>query len=201
MDIKLSKKLFKRIKSLTLIAIIFIVVAFGVSTVVSNNNVILAPAVCITTFFDGDGPYYKDNSPFRFKLANENSTAQKLVVEGYVWNTNCTKTIPNMVLDIWHADETGTYVDEWNRGKVTTDSNGKFYFETIMPKGYGEGTGYRPPHIHYKAWVNNRLIITSEMFFNDTLDKPGFNNAYIIDAKVVGNTTYGKYNVVLPGID
>lgn len=153
---------------------------------------------CVPTFYDGDGPYYLTNSPLRDNLAPDNDTAQRIKITGKLYNTDCTKIIANAIIDIWHADSTGNYRDEWYRGQITTNDQGEFSFETVMPKGYGEGTGYRPPHIHYKIRVQDKLLVTSEMFFEDTRDKPGFNNAYIVTLSPDGSYLVGDYNIVVP---
>jgi protocatechuate 3,4-dioxygenase beta subunit len=153
---------------------------------------------CIPAFADGGGPYYKPDSPFREKISPQNSAGKVLIVEGKVYKNGCGETLPNAILDIWQADETGFYQDEWFRGKVITDKDGTYRFETIIPKGYGEGTGYRPPHIHFKVFLVGQEIITSQMFFPESKGRPGFLYAYIMEVSESGEAFLGYHNIVLP---
>lgn len=156
--------------------------------------------LCQSTFSDGDGPYYKADAPFRTDLAPDDSQSLRLVVRGKVFAKGCARTMPNVVLDLWQADPMGVYQDTTYRGKIRTDSLGNYSYETRMPRGYGEGTGYRPPHIHFKVWSKDRLIITSEMFFPDVVGWT--DDAYI--AKIVKKTIDGRdvlyvyHDIILP---
>ena len=77
-----------------------------------------------------------------------------------------------------------------------------YFFETVIPKGYGEGTGYRPPHIHFKVFLNDKEVITSQMFFPQIKGTPGFEDAYImkLDRKMDSGkiTNEGHHNIILP---
>lgn len=157
---------------------------------------------CIPTFPDGDGPYYQLNAPTRTKISPNYTDGTKLFVKGKVFKRDCITPVNDVVLDIWHADPTGTYQPEWYRGKVKVTADGSYEFETNMPKGYGEGTGYRPPHIHFKVESGSRVLITSEMFFPDVRGKEGFNDAYIVQLELI-NTLTEKYfeayhDIILP---
>ena len=157
---------------------------------------------CVPTFADGDGPYYKQNSVERYKLVPDNNQGEKLVISGKLLRSDCKTPIANAVLDIWQADENGTYQDDWYRGRIKTDKRGNYRFETVWPKGYGEGTAFRPPHVHFKVWENNNLLITSEMFFPDVRGKQGFNDAYIM--RILSKISNGKHthrgfhDIILP---
>lgn len=153
---------------------------------------------CIPTFADGGGPYYKPDSPFRNKIVPDENNGEALIVKGKVLQNDCKTPISDAVLDIWQANESGDYQDEWYRGKVTTDAEGNYSFETVVPQGYGEGTGYRPPHIHFKVFVNDTEIITSQMFFPEAQGKPGFNDAYIMKLNKDQDSWNGTHNIVLP---
>ncbi len=164
----------------------------------TENSVI----ACIPTFPDGDGPYYKTDAPQRYKIVPQNSNGEKLVISGKLLRNDCKGVVANTIIDIWQADETGVYKDDWYRGRVTTDSKGRYKFETVMPSGYGEGTGFRPPHIHFKIWENNKLLITSEMFFPESKGKHGIEDAFImkLNSKTFFNKTThtGYHDIILP---
>jgi protocatechuate 3,4-dioxygenase beta subunit len=157
---------------------------------------------CIPTFQDGGGPYYRPNSPERTEIAPPHTGGITLVVSGKILRNDCKTPVPFATLDIWQANENGEYEDEWYRGVVQTSENGSYKFETVIPKGYGEGTGYRPPHIHFKVFENNREIITSQMFFPESQGEEGFIDAYImkVEEKTDGDkkVMYGAHDIVLP---
>lgn len=161
----------------------------------SQPTITKDPSFCTPTFADGGGPYYQPNSPFRTQIVPPSSQGQPLTVTGRILLSDCQTPVPNAILDIWQANASGNYEDEWHRGRVTTDSQGNYKFQTIYPKGYGEGTNYRPPHIHFKVFVNNREIITSQMFFPDV--KGRFEDAYIITFNQ-SDPNLGTHNIILP---
>ena len=172
----------------------------------SSGNQEIAPTAnienCEPTFVDGGGPYYKANSPFREKIVPDQNNGQKLIVGGKILRNDCKTIVANAVLDIWQADEAGEYREEWYRGQVKSDNNGDFSFESVVPKGYGEGTGYRPPHIHFKVFIEGKEIITSQMFFPDVKGREGFNDSYIIKLEEKNedgsNIFKAFHNIVLP---
>lgn len=157
---------------------------------------------CIPTFVDGGGPYYEANAEFRSLLAPDTTRGEKLIVQGLVYNDDCSTPLANVIVDVWQANESGEYEDEWYRGRIITDADGYYQFETVIPEGYGEGTGYRPPHIHFKIWEGTTLLVTSQMFFPEVQGTPGFEDAYImlVEAEDKGDKVvhYGYHNIVVP---
>ncbi len=157
---------------------------------------------CTPAFADGDGPYYKAGVPFRDTLYPNDYTGANLVITGKVYKKDCVTPVPNAELDIWHADDSGVYQDDWYRGRIKTNEKGEYQFTTLKPKGYGEGTAFRPPHIHFKVWVENYLIVTSEMFFPESKGQPGFDDAFIL--KIVDESSpkrghfRGYHDIYLP---
>lgn len=134
---------------------------------------------CIPTFVDGGGPYYFPNSPFRAEIAPTNHQGEVLTVTGKVLMNDCVTPLADVLVDVWQANESGNYEDEWYRGQVKTTATGEYGFTTVIPKGYGEGTAFRPPHIHFKIWQNNQELITSQMFLPASRAQ-GIEEAYII---------------------
>lgn len=157
---------------------------------------------CTPAFVDGGGPYYKPDAPYRTMIAPPDAKGDTLSVSGTVLKRDCKTPIPHAVLDIWQANPDGNYEDSWYRGKAVANEEGKYTFTTMIPKGYGEGTGYRPPHIHFKVFIDNREIITSQVFFPEAKGKPGFDDAYIMDLREVngmGKRVFtGAHDVVMP---
>lgn len=154
------------------------------------------PRPCTPTFADGGGPYYQPNSPYREQLAPPNHNGQSLTVSGRVFQNDCRTPVANAVIDIWHANENGSYEQNWYRGKIVTDSQGHYTFSSIIPKGYGEGTAMRPPHIHFKIFIQNQEIITSQMFFPDVQGR--FESSYIMTLTNGASFTLGHHDIILP---
>lgn len=157
---------------------------------------------CIPTFVDGGGPYYKENVPFRKKIVPDQNNGERLTVKGRILKNDCKTPVGNVTLDIWQASEEGSYQEVDYRGKVISNKKGEYEFETVIPKGYGEGTGYRPPHIHFKVYLAGREVITSQMFFPEAHGQPGFDDAYNMDIKTIEifkkKFKTGHHDIILP---
>ncbi len=196
----------KIISSSTIITLLVLVMLFIIASQFfefgGTESQTVSAKPCVPTFPDGDGPYYQFNSPLRNKLVPDNADGERLVVKGKVLKSDCETAVNNVILDIWQADAMGNYQTDWYRGKVAVSEDGSYEFETVVPKGYGEGTGYRPPHIHFKVELNNQVIITSEMFFPDVKGKEGFNDAYIVQLSdtlsLDGNYKEAYHDIILP---
>lgn len=157
---------------------------------------------CTPAFSDGGGPYYYPNSPFRENITPEDNEGDELLVEGKILYNDCKTPVANAMLDIWQANESGSYEDDWYRGRVRSDHDGVYFFRTVIPKGYGSGTGFRPPHIHFKVWKDGVELVTSQMFFPEAEGRPGFDGAYIMDLEEQGLEAEvkfrGYHDIVLP---
>lgn len=81
-----------------------------------------------------------------------------------------------VLVDIWQADPEGRYKHPRDRspgsrrdeflywGEAVTDADGHFRFRTYVPGAYAA----RPAeHIHYKVWSNRRLLLTSQIYFEE----------------------------------
>lgn len=189
-------------------AVAIVVVLFYTHTVIDTKMTRPASPTstpsrkCKPTFRDGGGPYYLPDAPFRDSIAPDTSNGTPLEVTGTVWKGDCTTPLPGAIIDIWQANESGNYEDEWYRGKIVADQFGSYTFHTVVPQGYGEGTGYRPPHIHFKIFDGETELVTSQMFFPESRGEPGFDDAYIITVteQAVDGTRvlYGQHDIVLP---
>jgi protocatechuate 3,4-dioxygenase beta subunit len=157
---------------------------------------------CIPTFADGGGPYYQANSPFREKIVPENVVADTLIVQGKVLHNDCLTPVDIAIVDVWQANEMGEYQDDWYRGQIEVNEEGEYRFESIVPLGYGSGTGYRPPHIHFKIHIEGTEVITSQMFFPEARGREGFLDAYImnIEEQMINDEVvyFGYHDIVLP---
>ena len=78
-------------------------------------------------------------------------------------------------VDVWHADGLGLYSgyagqdtgsakgETFLRGTQFSGADGDVRFNTIYP-GWYPG---RTPHIHFKAFIDNRNVITGQLYFPD----------------------------------
>jgi protocatechuate 3,4-dioxygenase beta subunit len=109
-----------------------------------------------------EGPYYTDNTPERANLYEAGMPGTKLVITGYVYDTNC-QPVANAWLDFWQADATGEYdiTGYTLRGHQFTDANGFYTLTTVVPGIYPG----RTEHIHFKVQAPNGQVITSQLFF------------------------------------
>ena len=120
------------------------------------------------------GPYYRPNAPFRNDLADAATDGVRVEVSGRVLNTDC-EPLTNALIDLWQADHTGDYdndgVDDPPdnafilRGRLNTDSEGKYTFRTIIPGHYLNGANYRPAHIHVRVSADGYAMLTTQLYF------------------------------------
>ncbi len=126
---------------------------------------------CDATTLDyyGEGPFYTENPPSLTdgRLASIYEPGEPLIISGRVFNLDCSEYIPNTVIDLWHADDDGAYDNEgYNlRGKITTNDQGFYVFETIKPGHYRNGSQFRPAHIHVKVTPPGFDTITTQIYF------------------------------------
>jgi protocatechuate 3,4-dioxygenase beta subunit len=135
-----------------------------------------------------EGPFFVDEKLNRSDLASGTSRASvakglplTLSVSVLRLRNDVLHPLPNVHVDVWHADAAGVYSDEsnpmnhentahqnWLRGYQVTDSKGGASFKTIFPGWY---LG-RAPHIHFKvrSYSGAEKVtaeFTSQFFFRD----------------------------------
>jgi len=145
-----------------------------------------------------EGPYYKAGSPEQADLYQNGMTGTKLIVTGYVYDTNC-QPVANAWLDFWQADANGNYDNSGYtlRGHQFTDENGRFQLTTVVPGLYPG----RTEHIHFKVQAPNGQIITSQLFFPGVAqnDSDGIYNAsLLLSIQEASAGWQGQYNFVVP---
>ncbi len=116
-----------------------------------------------------EGPYYTPNTPERNLLFEPGMSGERLIVVGYVLDSNC-QPIPNAWLDFWQADANGVYDNSGYmlRGHQFADGQGRYFLETVMP---GEYPG-RTEHIHVKLQAPNGQVHTSQLYFPNAAGNP-----------------------------
>lgn len=148
-------------------------IGLGLSPLMSEakSNKINKIASCDPTTLDyyGEGPFYTENPPIvnNNKLAKDTEPGQPIRISGRVLNKDCTQHIPNATIDIWHADDSGQYDNSGYklRGKVQSNSEGYYLFESIKPGKYLNGSKYRPSHIHFKISAPGFSVLTTQLYF------------------------------------
>ncbi|HEV2560234.1 MAG TPA: intradiol ring-cleavage dioxygenase [Microvirga sp.] len=150
------------------------------------------PGLCRVTTATIEGPYYIDKGIVRADI-REDQPGVPLDLEIRLVNANAgCRPIQGAAVSIWHcnaegeysgylfndpsafpdvkaADETGHVKEEgperFLRGVQTTDAEGKVTFRTIVPGWYTP----RAVHVHVRAFVSARDMITTQLYFPQSL--------------------------------
>ena len=181
-----SRRQFLRNISLSAAAFTFMPFTARAKTLSSNKK-----EECEKTTLDyyGEGPFYTDNPPTLTdgKLAKESETGTKIRITGRVQNLDCSEFIPNTIVDVWQANDAGSYDNSgFNlRGQVVSNAQGFYMFETVQPGKYLNGSKYRPSHIHFKITPPDYPTITTQLYFEGDSD---------IDTDAAASITSGQYD-------
>ncbi len=165
------------------------------------SGLTLDPPTCTGTLTpsQAQGPFYTPNTPQRNSLLEPGIPGQHMIVIGYVLDSNC-KPIPNAWLDFWQTDGEGNYDNQGFklRGQQTTDSQGRYYLETVYP---GEYPG-RTPHIHVKvARIPSENVLTTQIYFPDAVRNQVdgiFNPQNLVTLDTRNAVMVAYYNFVIP---
>ena len=137
--------------------------------------------VCLLTPQSIEGPYYLDPRLVRAQIA-ESRTGVPLRVDLRVIDGATCKPSERARVDIWHADAQGIYSgyegqgdrqdlstvgQKFLRGTQFTDSAGAVSFATIYPGWYAG----RATHIHFKVLLDDRNVLTGQMYFPDAVNE------------------------------
>jgi protocatechuate 3,4-dioxygenase beta subunit len=137
--------------------------------------------VCFLTPQSIEGPYYLDPRLVRTQIAEDRAGVPLRVDLRVIDGATC-KPCERARVDIWHADAQGIYSgyegqgdrqdlstigQKFLRGTQFTDGKGAVSFATIYP-GWYEG---RATHIHFKVLLDDRNVLTGQMYFPDALNE------------------------------
>lgn len=136
----------------------------------------VAAASCKPTAYNSLGPFYRDSAPFRAVLAAPSEPGEPLTITGRVLAHDGCTPLANAVVDAWHANARGEYYnvgdqrrdppDEYRlRGRVRTNQDGEYRFETILPGTYTLGTATRPRHVHFVVSHPDAAELVTQMYF------------------------------------
>jgi protocatechuate 3,4-dioxygenase beta subunit len=132
--------------------------------------------VCILTPEATEGPFYFDPKLVRSDITEGKHGAPLLLILQIVEAKDCAP-LQEVRVDVWHADALGLYSGyarqetgsakgrTFLRGTQFTGAQGEVRFNTIYP-GWYPG---RTPHIHFKAFVGDRNVITGQLYFPDPI--------------------------------
>jgi len=135
------------------------------------NDFINPDSGCWLTPQKTEGPYYFDPGLIRSDIT-EGRAGMPLQMTLTVQNNACLP-IPNVMVDVWHADKDGNYSgyngfvgQTFMRGTLFTNALGQVVFNTVYPGWY---TG-RATHIHFKVRLNATTFVTSQWCFLDSVN-------------------------------
>ena len=135
-----------------------------------------------------EGPLYVAGAPeskgfARLDDGTESDQAEVLFMQGTVFDADG-KALPGAQVEVWHANLMGNYSffdstqSHFNlRRTIITDDQGRYSFQSIMPKGYGcppGGStatlldqlgrhGQRPAHIHFFVSAPGQRKLTTQI--------------------------------------
>jgi protocatechuate 3,4-dioxygenase beta subunit len=130
---------------------------------------LISSDVCLLQPEATEGPYYIDPGLVRQEIA-EGRPGLPLVLRLQVVTAEC-KPVVGARVDVWHCDASGVYsgvsgdAGTFLRGTQATGADGVAEFRTVFP-GWYPG---RVTHVHYKVFLDERTVLTSQLFFDDGL--------------------------------
>jgi protocatechuate 3,4-dioxygenase beta subunit len=135
----------------------------------------VSPPMCVVKPELTEGPYFVDVQLNRSDIRTDPSdgTARpgaplKLNFRVSRVATGSCAALAGAIVDVWHCDAEGSYSERgetYLRGLQITDSHGVAEFTTIYP-GWYPG---RTVHIHVKVHLDKRTVLTTQMYFDDTV--------------------------------
>ncbi|GAA4217868.1 intradiol ring-cleavage dioxygenase [Sagittula marina] len=143
---------------------------------------LVTPNVCMVMPEVTEGPFYLDPKLVRNDIT-EDRQGRPMRLQLQVVTADCAP-VKDARVDVWHCDAEGAYSGVSNFGGVDTrdktflrgtqisDARGIVTFQTIYP-GWYRG---RTTHIHYKIFLNDRTVVTSQLFFPDATSEYLFRN-------------------------
>jgi protocatechuate 3,4-dioxygenase beta subunit len=124
------------------------------------------------------------------KVLNLTKKAQKVVkVSGQIRYEDLSP-VQHATLEIWHNNSESNPSEFEHQGKLITDSEGNYQFETDFPEKHFEDDSYKMRRIFFKIKPKNGEEILTKLYF-------GANRKAFIDGFHVGNT-HEKLRAELP---
>jgi catechol 1,2-dioxygenase len=133
---------------------------------------------CVPTADATRGPLYRRRAPWRTRLCPIDEPGEPLTMTGKVTASRDCRPITSATLDIWQTNAKGWYSNllglenpsrrgTFNlRGRVTTDTEGRYQFESIVPGRYPLFWPLtRPRHIHLIVTHPRFESLTTQIYF------------------------------------
>ena len=123
---------------------------------------------CLPTTDDIQGPFYLAGAPNTTMVADADEPGDRLFISGLVLSNDCMTPIAGALVEVWQANDAAAYSNASTmelRGSMTTDENGQYAFESIMPGPYLNGAQFRPRHIHYKVSKPGFPTLVTQLYF------------------------------------
>jgi protocatechuate 3,4-dioxygenase beta subunit len=137
--------------------------------------------VCVLTPQEEDGPFYFDPKLDRADITEGRPGVPLGVLLQIVEARDCSP-LKGARVDVWHADAVGIYSgypgqgdarnistkdQHFMRGSRLTGDDGQVSFATVYP-GWYKG---RTAHIHVKVFLDERTVLTTQIYFPDALSE------------------------------
>lgn len=166
----------------------------------------LSPA-CTLTPAATPGPFYFDPKLQRADITESHSGAPLRMRFIVMDAANCT-AISGARVDVWHTRADGYYsgypgqgdrrnVDTsggtFMRGTQFADARGEATFRSVYPGWYGG----RTVHVHFKVFIDDKDMLTGQMYFPDALSQYIFANVGAYSRKVVRTVFNGNDGLAL----
>ena len=133
------------------------------------------------TPWQGEGPFYPDRIPEDTDndlVKNGDNSVEAggkiFILNGILVNPD-SQPVNGVSIEIWQTDTNGIYLHSGSFardimdkqfqgfGRTKTDSNGRFFFRTIVPTEYPG----RTPHIHMKLWRVGKNVLTTQLYIHN----------------------------------
>ena len=148
-------------------------------TTTADSALMPGADVCVLTPEVTEGPYYFDPALERADITEGTQTGVATTVRLQIVDAAC-KPIEGARVDIWHCNAVGLYSGYANqtggvdttgqtflRGTQFAGASGIVEFETIYPGWYAG----RTTHIHFKVFLDEKTVLTGQIFFPDALSQ------------------------------
>ncbi|WP_312366184.1 intradiol ring-cleavage dioxygenase [Ensifer sp.] len=144
-----------------------------------------------------EGPYFTPDSPEKQDFAFDAPGGEKLTLAGYVLTREC-QPVAKALIELWHADESGIYdnVGYKLRGHQFSDTQGKWWFETIVPGIYPG----RTRHYHIKVQRPGGKVLTTQLYFAGELGNQRdrlFDDSLLLDVWATSDGKFGRYDFII----
>jgi protocatechuate 3,4-dioxygenase beta subunit len=157
---------------------------------------------CILTPASIPGPFYFDPKLERADIT-EGHPGAPLRMRFMVMDAATCVPIPRARVDVWHTRADGFYSGypgqgdnrkadstggTFMRGTQFSDARGEAEFRSVYPGWYGGRTA----HVHFKIFIDDRNMLTGQMYFPDALSQYIYANVGTYRRKLLRDTFNGS---------